>query len=129
MDESDIPALPTDPIRRRSSRIGLNKKQFRPEFQPGQKTSDSYSKLWELMSVYLDAEQDTIQRSVVSHVEYNLGRTRFNFDTNSCYRATAFSIRDRLIESWNDTQQLTTAEGYKSLLYVFRVLVGQAHAE
>ncbi len=68
----------------------------------------------------------TIQRSIVNHVEYTLACTRFSFDNHKAYRATAHrclnvlilasivylkfmlcdrSIRDRLIESWNDTNQ------------------------
>ena len=51
------------------------------------------------MAEYIDSEIPTIQSSIVGHVEYTLARTRFNFDKNACYRAAAFSIRDRLIES------------------------------
>jgi starch phosphorylase len=38
----------------------------------------------------------TIQRAIVNHVEYTLASTRFNFDDNKAYRATAhrcFAIR------------------------------------
>lgn len=63
----------------------------------------------------------------MNHVEYTLACTRFSFDNHKAYRATAYrwvrnyawewlllpiavvsplcSIRDRLIESWNDTNQ------------------------
>jgi glycogen phosphorylase len=75
------------------------------------------------------ADVHTIQRSIVNHVEYTLACTRFSFDNHKAYRATAYrsdvvignvyrtmrvdtrvaycscSIRDRLIESWNDTNQ------------------------
>ena len=36
-------------------------------------------------------------------MEYTLARSRFKFDEQEAYMATAFSVRDRLIESWNDT--------------------------
>lgn len=116
--DGDLPPRPTTPIKRRSSRINMQKKQFRPEFTPGNKETSQYDKLWNLMSEYQDAEIETIQRGIVSHVEYTVARTRFNFDNQSCYRATAFSIRDRLIESWNDTQQLTTAANCKRVYYL-----------
>lgn len=35
--------------------------------------------------------------------EYTCAKTRFNCDPESCYRASAFSVRDRLIETLNDT--------------------------
>ncbi len=36
-------------------------------------------------------------------VEYTLARSRYKFDEQEAYMATAFSVRDRLIEAWNDT--------------------------
>ena len=41
----------------------------------------------------------------MDHVEYTLARSRNKFDNQEAYQATALSLRDRLIESWNDTQQ------------------------
>lgn len=40
----------------------------------------------------------------MTHVEYTLARSRVAFDNFECYQAASLSIRDRLIESWNDTQ-------------------------
>lgn len=103
----------------RRSRTDLTaQKQFRPEFNPTVREESTNQKLWELMAEYIDSEIPTIQSSIVSHVEYTLARTRFNFDKNACYRAAALSIRDRLIESWNDSQQLFTAEDYKRVYYM-----------
>ena len=61
--------------------------------------------MWELMSTYLPATKQSIQRQIVNHVEYTLARTRFNFDNFGAYQAASYAVRDRLIESWNDTQQ------------------------
>ena len=61
--------------------------------------------MWELMNTYQGTDQRSIQRSIVNHVEYTLARTRFNFDNKGAYQAAAYSVRDRLIEAWNDTQQ------------------------
>lgn len=44
----------------------------------------------------------------MNHVEYTLARTRFNFDNFGAYQAAAYSVRDRLIEAWNDTNQFHT---------------------
>lgn len=46
----------------------------------------------------------SIQESIIQHVEYTLARSRFNFDNFEAYQAASFSVRDRLIEHWNDTQ-------------------------
>ena len=64
--------------------------------------------MWELMSSYIGSDPHSIQRAIVNHVEYTLGLTRFNFDTPGAYRAASYSIRDRLIESLNDTQEYFT---------------------
>ena len=64
--------------------------------------------MWELMQSYIGSDQRSIQRSIVNHVEYTLARTRFNFDDKGAYQATAYSVRDRLIEAWNDTNQFHT---------------------
>ena len=111
---------PNAPLHRRNSRIALseNIKQFRPEFHSDLKGEEKSENLWKLMAEYIPADKVTIQKSIISHVEHTLARTRFNFDKSSCYRATAFSIRDRLIESWNDTQQLFTAEDHKRVYYL-----------
>ena len=46
----------------------------------------------------------TIQTDIAAHVEYTLARTRQNFANQECYQAVSYSLRDRLIELWNDTQ-------------------------
>lgn len=71
-----------------------------------------------LMSQYLARDVPAIQRQIVNHVEYTLARTRYNFDSFGAYQATALSVRDRLIESWNDTQQYFTERDVKRVYYL-----------
>lgn len=77
---------------------------MQPEFNYDQEKKTSENKMWELMSSYLGTDTKSIQRQIVNHVEYTLARTRFDFDNFGAYQASAYSVRDRLIESWNDTQ-------------------------
>ena len=49
------------------------------------------------------ADKHSLQRSIANHVEYTLAGTRFNIDTEKAYAAAAHSVRDRLMESFNDT--------------------------
>lgn len=79
---------------------------YRPEF--GQEGRAANERIWELMSSYIGSDQKSIQRSIVNHVEYTLARTRFNFDNLGAYQAASHSVRDRLIEGFNDTQQYHT---------------------
>ena len=60
--------------------------------------------MWELMSSYMGSDKKSIQRQIANHIEYTLARTRFDFNDFTAYQAAAFAVRDRLIESWNDTQ-------------------------
>ncbi len=81
--------------------------------------SDKRNKLVaSLMSQYLPRDVSSIQRQIVNHVEYTLARTRYNFDKFGAYQATANSVRDRLIESWNDTQQFFTSKDCKRVYYL-----------
>ena len=57
------------------------------------------------MGSYIGSDQRSIQRSIVNHVEYTLGLTRFNFNDFGAYQAAAHSVKDRLIEAWNDTNE------------------------
>ena len=75
-------------------------------------------KLWEIMGSYLDSDMDAIQKQIINHIEYTLAKTRFNFDNNGCYYATSYSLRDRLIESWNDTNMHMYKQDPKRVYYL-----------
>eukprot|EP00698_Gefionella_okellyi_P015952 TRINITY_DN4532_c0_g1_i1.p1 TRINITY_DN4532_c0_g1~~TRINITY_DN4532_c0_g1_i1.p1 ORF type:complete len:875 (+),score=255.10 TRINITY_DN4532_c0_g1_i1:97-2721(+) len=99
------------------------------EVRPHQFTGDRgrSNKLWELMATYLPDDVESTQRQIVNHVEYTLCRTRYNFDNHAAYQATAFSVRDRLIELWNDTHQYITATQQKRVYYLsLEFLIGRS---
>ena len=56
------------------------------------------------MGQYMKSDIHSIQRQIVNHVEFTLARTRFNFDNFGAYQATAYAVRDIIVESWNDTE-------------------------
>nr|AEG19549.1 glycogen phosphorylase [Trichomonas tenax] len=74
--------------------------------------------LWKLMSSYIPAEKDSVQLSFVNHMEYTLARSRFNLDAFSSYLAASYSVRDRLIELFNDTQEYFISSKAKQVYYV-----------
>ena len=43
----------------------------------------------------------------MNHIEYTVARTRFDFTSFNAFQATAYSVRDRLIERLNDTNAKT----------------------
>jgi len=61
------------------------------------------TKLWDLMSTYLENDVPAIEQQISDHMEYTLARDRGQFDELGAYQATAHSVRDRLLEYWNDT--------------------------
>ena len=74
---------------------------YRPEFEYKQKegaSKDTNKTLWHLMDQYIASDKQTIQKSIVTHVEYTLAKTRFNFEKIHAYLATSQSVKDRLIE-------------------------------
>eukprot|EP00250_Pteridium_aquilinum_P013829 c21597_g1_i1 orf=564-3617(-) len=73
--------------------------------------------LFGLMDQYLKNDAYSIQKSIVDHVEYTVARSRFRFDDFEAYQATAHSARDRLLESWNDTQQYFKDKSPKRVFY------------
>ena len=70
------------------------------------------------MQEYIPAEKSSVQTSFVNHIEYTIARSRFNFDTFSAYLATSYSVRDRLIELFNDTMEYFIASKAKMVYYV-----------
>lgn len=67
---------------------------------------------------YTKSDVLSIQESIVNHVEYTLARSRYRFDDLEAYLATAHSLRDRLIEVWNDTQSYFREQNGKRVYYL-----------
>ena len=109
LDIMSSPKQSNPSLKRKNSKFDLQNSEdsmalYRPEFggKKGEETKNQ--KMWELMQTYKSSSSKDIQKQIVSHVEYTLARTRFNFDNFGAYQATALAVRDRLIEAWNDTQ-------------------------
>jgi len=107
-------------IKRHNSKFEIQKDtiMYRPEFIYEKNESEKDIKMWDLMNSYLGSDMKSIQRQIINHVEYTLARNRFTFDNNGCYYATAYSVRDRLVEGWNDTQQHFYQENPKTVYFM-----------
>ena len=105
--------------RRKSLYEGFDEKQelFRPEFRFDEK-DQTKEKMWELMDTYLPRDKINIQKSIVKHIEYTLATTRFNIDAHYLFQGTALSVRDRLLEQWNDTQLYIRINNPKKIFYL-----------
>jgi starch phosphorylase len=70
---------------------------------------------------------ETVKKSVVHHSIATLCRGPYNLDNLSLYLATAHSVRDRLLEDWNATQEALHAENPKRCYYLsMEFLIGRA---
>jgi len=59
-----------------------------------------------------------IIKSFLEHMEYTLGRDKYTALTRDVYNALSYSVRDRLISRWLDTQQDYYHEDPKRVYYV-----------
>ena len=69
--------------------------------------------LWELMDEYIGHDKTSIQKQIVSHIEYTLAKSRFNFTLQHCCQAVKHSLFDRLIECGNDSNSHFTENDSK----------------
>eukprot|EP00929_Paragymnodinium_shiwhaense_P042823 TRINITY_DN220_c0_g1_i14.p1 TRINITY_DN220_c0_g1~~TRINITY_DN220_c0_g1_i14.p1 ORF type:complete len:900 (+),score=295.85 TRINITY_DN220_c0_g1_i14:103-2802(+) len=95
---------------------------------PGEDDKDGkYKKLWKLMGQYKANDVESIQKDIVSEVEYSLACTRFSFTNADAYRAASLAVRARLVESFNDTNAYYTQKDCKKAYYLSaEYLLGRA---
>jgi glucan phosphorylase len=60
-----------------------------------------------LTSSDLAMDRASIERSFASHVEYTLAKDEYSVTPRDFFRAIALSVRDRISDRWNKTQQKT----------------------
>jgi glycogen phosphorylase len=76
-------------------------------------------------------DRDAFQRTFASHVEYTLAKDEYSVTSRDHYRAIALSVRDRIADRWNKTQQAVFRHAerrvyYLSLEYLVGRLLGDA---
>jgi len=79
----------------------------------------------------LASDRDAFERTFASHVEYTLAKDEYSLTERDQYRAIALSIRDRIADRWNKTQQSIFRAAdrrvyYLSLEYLVGRLLGDA---
>lgn len=72
-------------------------------------------------------DTDAIEEDIVHHTITTLCRGVYNIDKLAMYQATAHSVRDRLLEDWNLTQEALHKENPKRCYYLsMEFLLGRA---
>ncbi|HTP66210.1 MAG TPA: glycogen/starch/alpha-glucan phosphorylase, partial [Geobacteraceae bacterium] len=59
-----------------------------------------------------------IIKSFLEHLEYTLGKDKYTATRYDIYNALAYTVRDRMVERWLDTQQSYYTEDPKRVYYV-----------
>merc|ERR1719428_667927 len=91
------------------------------------KEKGKHDKLWKLMDSYKANDVESVQKDIVSQVEYSLACTRFSFTKEDAYRAASLAVRDRLLESFNDTNAWYAEKDVKRGYYLSaEYLLGRA---
>jgi starch phosphorylase len=79
-----------------------------------------------LTSSDLAMDRDAIQRSFASHVEYTLAKDEYSVTQRDFYEAIALSVRDRIADRWNKTQQRTFRGAERRVYYLsLEFLIGR----
>lgn len=82
---------------------------------------------WKKFTVGKFDSKDGFQEDFVRHVETTLARSLYNCDELAAYQAASRALRDRLIVSWNKTQQNYTLVQPKRVYYFsLEFLIGRA---
>jgi starch phosphorylase len=70
-------------------------------------------------------DRDSIRRSFAQHIEYTLAKDEYSATLRDFYSSLAYSVRDRLCDRWNRTQQRYHREDVRRVYYLsLEYLVG-----
>lgn len=88
---------------------------------------DKCRELWQRIRSEDVNSVEQFEKHFVFHVESSLARSMYNCDTFLAYQAASYSIRDKLLHEWNETQQTQTTKDPKRVYYLsFEFLMGRA---
>jgi starch phosphorylase len=77
------------------------------------------TRLWSLVEdFYLASDGEALLRSLAAHVEYSQAKTRHTATPFDWYASLALTVRDRLMERWNDTQAAYYEANAKRVYYL-----------
>ncbi len=82
------------------------------------KQAQKQEKIWERVAQYRKLDKEGIIQSLANHLEYSLCKNRYTYKDYDIYDSLALSIRDRLLEYWNDTQQTYHQKNTKRVYYL-----------
>lgn len=77
-----------------------------------------HQKLYELLERTQRFDKESLFRAFAHHLEYRLGKYKDNITPRDVYQAVAFTMRDTLIDRWNETQDIFRRDKAKRVYYL-----------
>jgi starch phosphorylase len=85
-----------------------------------------HEKLLKLLDRPREVDLESILMAFVHHLEYSVGKYKHNVGAQDIYQALALTIRDFLIDRWNETQERHRETRAKRVYYLsLEYLIGQ----
>ncbi|MDH4224665.1 MAG: glycogen/starch/alpha-glucan phosphorylase [Deltaproteobacteria bacterium] len=74
----------------------------------------------------LPMNKEGIKQSFANHVEFTLGKDQYSATPNDYFKSMAYSVRDRMFDRWNKTQQAYYNSNEKRIYYLsLEFLIGR----
>ncbi len=74
--------------------------------------------LWSLLETDRGTDEASLARAFVDHLEYDIGKFKYDTTTIDVYRALAATLRDILIDRWNINRAATRGRPAKRVYYL-----------
>jgi glycogen phosphorylase len=89
--------------------------------------SSKHQKLWELLDREQNISKDAIEKAFAHHLDYTVGKHRYNTTKEDIYKALSYTVRDLMIDRLNDTQENYRKKNPKRVYYLsLEFLMGRA---
>lgn len=75
-------------------------------------------RLWELMDRVQNIDEDSLRKAFAHHLEYTVCKYRESIHGPDVYQALAYTVRDFLIDRWNETQASFKESKAKRVYYL-----------
>ena len=79
---------------------------------------EKFSYLWSLLDRKRNLDPESLRDSFVSHLEYSLGKYKYNINGTDVYRSLAYCLRDILLDRWNVSQDNFRQAKTKRVYYI-----------
>ena len=84
-------------------------------------------KIWDLIADYRRMDSEGLIHSMAHYLKFSQCKNRYTAEDFDVYRSLATSLRDRLVEFWNDTQQTYHLNPIRQVYYLsLEYLIGRS---